>query len=138
MFEHCLYFNTTSLARRLEREWSAAVKPFNLTPSQAFMLRVILGKQATTATRLAAKLNIAKATCSRTADGLIALGFVKRIQTGQDARSHELLPTAKARSIHAEIDRASGETTKKIKKIIGSREFETTVARLKDISASLG
>ena len=46
MFDHCFYFNTTALARILEREWTRAFKPFGLTPSQAFMLRVVLEKPA--------------------------------------------------------------------------------------------
>jgi len=42
MFDHCLYFNTSALARRLEREWTVAFKPFDLTPPQAFTLRAVL------------------------------------------------------------------------------------------------
>ena len=42
MFDHCLYFNTTALARLLEKEWSAAFASFELTPPQAFMLRLVL------------------------------------------------------------------------------------------------
>src|SRR5437016_3065805 len=38
MFDHCLYFNTTSLARVVEREWTKAFKPFGVTPSQGFLL----------------------------------------------------------------------------------------------------
>jgi hypothetical protein len=44
MFDHCIYFNTTALARALEREWTAAYKPFGLTPPQGFMLRAVLAK----------------------------------------------------------------------------------------------
>jgi DNA-binding MarR family transcriptional regulator len=137
MFEHCLYFNTTSLARQLEREWSRAFKSFGLTPSQAFMLRVILDKQSITGTDLATELNITKATCSRTSDGLIKLGFVKWVPADKDGRSYELLPTAKAKSIRDELTQASGEVTKKIKKIIGGEEFETTVMRLRRINSSI-
>ena len=39
MFDHCLYFNTTALARLLEKEWTAAFAGFDLTPPQAFLLR---------------------------------------------------------------------------------------------------
>src|SRR5882724_3934319 len=42
VFDHCLYFNTTALARLLEREWTAAFAAFELTPPQAFMLRLVL------------------------------------------------------------------------------------------------
>jgi DNA-binding MarR family transcriptional regulator len=137
MFEHCLYFNTTSLARQLERKWTRAFKPFGLTPSQAFMLRVILEKQSITGTDLALELNISKATCSRTSDGLIAIGFINKVQAEFDARSYELHPTAKARAIRDGINAASGEVTKQIKKLIGQDEFESTVKNLRDISSSI-
>jgi len=45
MFDHCLYFNTSALARRLEREWSEAFEDFGLTPPQAFMLRAVIERQ---------------------------------------------------------------------------------------------
>lgn len=137
MFEHCLYFNTTSLARHLEREWTRAFKPFGLTPSQAFMLRVILEKQSITGTDLSLELNISKATCSRTVDGLVELGFVSKVQAGEDGRSHELHPTSAALGIRNGINQASGEVTKRIKKIIGSKEFETTVKNLRGICSSI-
>ena len=137
MFEHCLYFNTTSLARDLEREWSRAFKPFGLTPPQAFMLRFILDKQAITTTDLSAGLNIAKATCSRTVDGLIGLGLIKRAPAPKDARSHELQPTTKAQDMREGINQASAEVTRRIKKIIGSEEFETTVKTLRSISTAI-
>jgi DNA-binding MarR family transcriptional regulator len=66
MFEQCLYFNTTSLARKLEREWTQAFKSFNLTPPQAFMLRVVLQKQAALQGELASEMNITRSTATRT------------------------------------------------------------------------
>jgi DNA-binding MarR family transcriptional regulator len=137
MFEQCLYFNTTSLARQLEREWSGAFKPFGLTPSQAFMLRVILENEAITGTDLAATLNISKATCSRTADGLVALGFVTKIQANNDGRSYELHPSLEAKSIKDALSKSSAEVGKKIKRAAGVEAFEKTVKHLRNISTNL-
>ncbi|WP_019937613.1 MarR family winged helix-turn-helix transcriptional regulator [Bordetella sp. FB-8] len=137
MFEHCIYFNATSLARQLEREWARAFKPFGLTPPQAFMLRAILDKGSITSTDLAAELNITKATCSRTLDGLIELGCATRVQAGADGRSHALHPTAKSRGMQGDLNQASAETTRKIKRIIGSDTFEATVKSLRRIRSSI-
>ncbi len=137
MFEQCLYFNTTSLARQLEREWTRTFKPYGLTPSQAFMLRVIFDKGSITSTDLSLELNISKTTCSRTVEGLVELGFVSKIQDDKDGRSHGLHPTSKANKIRVEINQASGEVTKKIKRIIGTEEFETAVKSLRGISSSI-
>jgi DNA-binding MarR family transcriptional regulator len=137
MFDQCLYFNTTSLARQLEREWTLAFKPYGLTPSQAFMLRVILAKAPIAYTSLAAELNITKATCSRTVEGLCKLNMVQRVQADADARSFELVPTTAARSIHEQLDQSSASVTRKIKKIIGDQQFNSVVSTLRSISTSI-
>jgi DNA-binding MarR family transcriptional regulator len=138
MFEHCLYFNTATLARLLEREWTKAFKPFGLTPAQAFMLRVVLEKPPISLTALAAELNIAKATCSRTADGLEGMGLIQRHQADKDGRGQDIVPTAKAKAIKERLNQAAGEVTKRIKRGIGVEVFEETVARLRAIGQSIG
>jgi len=72
MFERCLYFNTTALARVVEREWAAAFKPFGLTPPQGFLLRLVLGRPGLSQYQLATELTIARPTATRLLDNYIA------------------------------------------------------------------
>ena len=137
MFEQCLYFNTTSLARKLEREWTLAFKPFGLTPSQAFMLRVILEKPQSYQNALAKEMNITKPTASRGLDGLEKLGLIKRLPSAADAREIEIHPTKKAKALKDGINAASGEVTKKFKKLLGTNEFLDVVGKLRGISEVL-
>jgi DNA-binding MarR family transcriptional regulator len=137
MFEQCLYFNTTSLARKLEREWTIAFKPFGLTPSQAFMLRVILEKPQSYQNALAKEMNITKPTASRGLDGLEKLGLIERRPSSEDARETEVHPTKKAKAIKDDLNTASGEVTKKFKKLLGTDEFLDVVGKLRGISAIL-
>lgn len=137
MFEQCLYFNTTSLARKLEREWTVAFKPFELTPPQAFMLRVILHKPASLQSELAKEMNISRSTATRTLDGLQKLDYIKRSASDKDGRESEIHPTAKALKIKEDINRASGEVTKKLKKILGSELFERAVGDVKAVSEAM-
>jgi len=137
MFEQCLYFNTTSLARKLEREWTIAFKPFGLTPSQAFMLRVILEKPQSYQNALAKEMNITKPTASRGLDGLEKLGLIERRPSPDDAREIEVHPTKKAKAMKDGLNAASGEVTKKFKKLLGSDEFLDVVGKLSGISAIL-
>jgi len=137
MFEQCLYFNTTSLARKLEREWTLAFKPFGLTPSQAFMLRVILEKPQSYQNALAKEMNITKPTASRGLDGLEKLGLVERFPSEADAREMEVHPTKKAKVLKNEINNASAEVTKKFKRLLGTNEFLDVVGKLKGISEVL-
>ena len=137
MFEQCLYFNTTSLARKLEREWTLAFKPFGLTPSQAFMLRVILEKPQSYQNALAKEMNITKPTASRGLDGLEKLGLIERRPSPDDAREIEVHPTRKANAMKDDLNAASGEVTKKFKKLLGIDEFLDVVGKLRGISEIL-
>ena len=137
MFEQCLYFNTTSLARQLEREWTTALKPFGLTPSQAFMLRVVLDKAPLLQSELATEMNISRPTATRGLDGLERFGLVKRIASERDGREQEIHPTKKASDMKDAINAASGAVTKRLKKALGSDHFEEVVGQLRGISSAL-
>lgn len=137
MFDHCLYFNTTSLARKLEREWTVAFKSFGLTPSQAFMLRVILTKPGSHQVDLAKEMNITKPTASRSLDGLARLGLIERRGSSQDSRGVQIFPTKQAMQIFDDLNAASGEVTRKLKSLLGAGEFEEVVNRLRAIGHAI-
>ena len=137
MFDHCLYFNTTALARALEREWTRAFRPFGLTPSQAFMLRMVLDQPGLLQGQLAGALAIARPTTTRTLDGLQKLQLVERRSTATDGREYAIHPTAAAEAIGAALNGASGAVTRRLKKSLGQATFEDTVAQVRQIRATL-
>jgi DNA-binding MarR family transcriptional regulator len=138
MFDGCLYFNTTALARLLEREWTAAFKPFGLTPSQAFMLRVVLEKPGLLQSELAAELAISRSTATRTLDGLQKMKLIQRKTTESDGRESAIAPTAAAVAMREKLNAASGEVTRRLKKDLGVSHFEETVAKVKGVRSALG
>ena len=137
MFNHCLYFNTSALARSLEREWTRAFQPFGLTPSQAFMLRATLATPGLLQGELAQGLAISRPTATRTLDGLQKLGLVERRGTPSDGREHAIFPTAAALEIGPGLNAASAAVTKRLKKTLGAGHFDETVATMKQIRAAL-
>jgi DNA-binding MarR family transcriptional regulator len=137
MFDHCLYFNTTALARVLEREWTRAFKPFGLTPPQAFMLRVILEKPGLLQNALASELTISRPTATRTLDGLQNLGLIERRSTASDGREYAIFPTAAAQDLHEPLNAASAAVTQRLKKELGASQFRETVEKVRSTRASL-
>src|SRR4051812_41072873 len=137
MFDHCLYFNTTALARLLEREWTKAFKPFGLTPSQAFLLRVVLEKPGRLQSELAAEMAISRSTATRTLDGLQQLNLVKRVATERDGRESAIHPTAQSIAMKEKINAASGEVTRRLKKELGVAGFDETVASVRGVRSRL-
>lgn len=137
MFDHCLYFNTAALARVLEREWATAFKPFGLTPPQAFMLRVILGKPGLLQNALASEMTISRPTATRTLDGLQNMGLIERRSTETDGREYAIVPTAAAQALHEQLNAASAAVTQRLKKELGASQFRDTVENVRTTRINL-
>ena len=137
MFDHCLYFNTTALARVVEREWTQAFKPFGLTPPQAFMLRLILASPGLSQHQIASELTISRPTATRLLDGLQALGLVERRDAEHDARHWSIHPTSEARRSHEALNAASGAVTRRIQQQIGKETFLDTVGKVRTVCSAL-
>ena len=137
MFDHCLYFNTTALARRLEREWTEAFAMFELSPPQAFMLRVILAKPGLLQRELADELSIARPTATRALDFLQTKGLIERRGRDGDGREVCIQPTKDAIAIHAALNKASGTVTSKLKRLLGDAEFVETVSKIRGVRSAL-
>ena len=137
MFDHCLYFNTTALARQLERVWTEAFKPYDLTPSQAFTLRAVLARPGMLHSELADALKIARATATRAIDGLVSRGLLERRRAKQDGRESEIHPTAAAEAIRRDLDAASGQVTARLQKELGEGVFAAFVQQARSIGSHL-
>jgi DNA-binding MarR family transcriptional regulator len=138
MFDHCIYFNTSALARQLERIWTKAFKPFDLTPPQAFMLRAVLDRPAMLQSELADAMKIARPTATRALDGLEAKGLIERRATKRDRRECEVHATASATELKDSLNAASGAVTTKLKAILGSDVFASVVEQVKSAGTKVG
>ena len=137
MFDHCIYFNTAALARQLDRIWTVAFKPFDLTPPQAFMLRAVLDRPAMLQSELADAMKISRPTATRALDGLAAKGLVDRRATKRDGRECEIHPTAEAAKIKVGLNEASGAVTARLKGLLGPEFFAGFVEQAKSTSVKV-
>jgi DNA-binding MarR family transcriptional regulator len=137
VFDHCLYFNTTALARRLDKEWTDAFAEYGLTPAQAFMLRAVLARPGMVQSELAQAMSIARPTATRALDGLEKLGLVQRQATERDGREVAVLPTDRGVRIKAALNETSGAVTKRLKRLLGDDGFADTVSKIKGVRSAL-
>jgi DNA-binding MarR family transcriptional regulator len=137
MFDQCLYFNTTALARTLEREWSKALKPFGLTPSQAFMLRAVVERPGLLQSNLADALAISRPTATRTLDGLQKLGLVERWSTERDGRESAIHPAGDAHALMKRIGAVNSDITRKMRRKLGPAHFDETVTKVRRVRTRL-
>ena len=137
MFDHCLYFNTTALARQLESEWAKAFDPFDLTPPQAFMLRAVLDNPGLKQYEIASAMTISRPTATRALNGLKEKGLIERRSSGHDGREQCIFPTAPAIAMHASLNDASVQVSKRLKKLLGTDVFADTVTRISGVRSAL-
>jgi DNA-binding MarR family transcriptional regulator len=137
MFDRCIYFNTTALARQLDRVWTAAFAPFDLTPPQGFMLRAVLARPGLLQSELADELKIARATATRGLDGLEAKGLIVRTKSTGDKRESLITPTAEALAIKDALNAASATVTQRLSGLFGEEVFAGFVDQAKAIAAKL-
>jgi DNA-binding MarR family transcriptional regulator len=137
MFEHCLYFNTTALARVVERQWSKAFKPLGVTPSQGFLLRLVLARPGLSQHEIALALTISRPTATRLIDGLQELGLIERRNAQHDARHSEIYPTSRGLGLEEALNEASGAVTRRIREQVGSASFAETVGKVRAVCSAL-
>ena len=137
MFDSCLYFNTTALARLLEREWAEAFAHHGLTPPQAFMLRLVLERPGLLQRELADELTISRPTATRALDGLAAKGLIERRASESDGREWAIHARPKAVAIKNDLNASSAAVTARLKKLLGAGTFQDTVGQLRGIRAAL-
>lgn len=137
MFDHCLYFNSSALARLTEREWTTAYAPFGLTPAQGFVLRVVLASPGSLSSEVASLLGIARPTATRLIDNLCDKELVERHQGEADAREWGVYPTPAGKALDKPITEASAQIARTLRSKIGRELFESTVSGMHDVRKAL-
>jgi DNA-binding MarR family transcriptional regulator len=133
MFDQCLYFNTTALARRLEQRWASAFKPFGLTPPQAFVLRAVLNRPGMPQRELAQTMAVSRPTATRALDGLAEKRFIERVPSTDDGREMLVYPTRRSLEIERALNEASGRITRQLKAALGEEVFDGTVNSVRNV-----
>lgn len=108
-----------------------------MTPSQAFLLRVVLEKNGALQSELAHEMNISRSTATRTLDQLEKLHYVQRQQSANDGRETVIAPTMRAINIWIALNEASGAVTKRMRRTLGDRAFKDVVATVKAASETI-
>jgi DNA-binding MarR family transcriptional regulator len=137
MFDHCLYFNSSALARLVEREWSAVYAPFGLTPAQGFVLRAVLASPGCLSSQVADILGIARPTATRLIDSLSEKQLVERRQGESDGREWGVYPTRAGKALSRPINDASAAIAKTLRAKLGPELFDSAVSSMHGVRKAL-
>ncbi len=137
MFDGCMYFNAMDLGRQIEKLWTQTYSVFGLTPAQAFMVRAALKRPGASPSELAALLAIARATATRSIDGLEKKGLLRREKAERDGRECEIHPTDEAIGLQRDLEAASTATTSRLKNALGEDFFQSFIDQMKVVKRQL-
>ena len=112
-------------ARRLRREFGAALLEADVTPAQARALRHVMESGSMRPSMLAERLHIAARSATEVVDALEARGLVERGPDPDDRRATLVRPTEAARAELAEVDRVRREQSERFLAVLSERDRRT-------------
>lgn len=138
MFERCLYFNLNALTRAVNRIWDKAFAEFELSPSHAYLLRLVLATPGLSPKQLSSALKLEKSTVTRFLHALQDRGLILR-KAGQagDAREQGIYPTRKAQHMAARLEQRGEELFQRMVGTLGKRQLAALVTQLRHIEQSI-
>jgi len=132
MFERCLYFNLNALTRAVNRIWDDAFAEFDLSPSHAYLLRLVLSDPGLTPKQIGHELKLEKSTITRFLDALSKKGFLRRKKgLSGDAREQGIFATKKAEKIAEQLEESGNQLYQKMINTMGKKELATLVSELR-------
>jgi DNA-binding MarR family transcriptional regulator len=138
MFERCLYFNVNALARAVNRIWDEAFSEFELSPSHAYLLRLVLASPGLTPKQISQELKLEKSTVTRFLNVLEDKGLIRRRKgISSDAREQVIYPTGKSQKISADLEEKGDELYQKMVSSIGKNSMTSLVSKIRDIEKNI-
>ena len=119
MFDRCVYFNVNTLTRLINRDWEAAFRAVDISPSHGYLLKLVVSEPGISQRRIADTLSLSPSTVTRFVDALTERKLVKRKISGDDARDVLVHPTALAPKLVVQVDKLIEDLNQDIRKTFG-------------------
>ncbi|MFO7538210.1 MAG: MarR family transcriptional regulator [Chloroflexota bacterium] len=138
MFERCLYFNSNALVRKVNHIWKDAYNEVRLSPSHAYLLRLVLAQPGLSQIAIAEELNLDKSTITRFLNKLETEEYVKRtVAVNRSTREQNIYPTEKARQLHTQLEEIGDTLYTIMLAEIGDDDLRQLVNNLRDTATKL-
>ena len=137
MFERCLYFNSNTLARKLNHRWEQAFAAFDLAPSHAYLLRLVLAQPGMTQQAIAKELRLDKSTVARFVNKLEVKDLLRRSNSEEDSREKIIIPSPKAAAIHESLESTGDTLYRQMCDALGEDDLKALVRTMRKVSEKL-
>ena len=135
MFERCLYFNSNALVRKVNQTWKQAFKEVGLSPSHAYLLRLVIATPGLSQQMIADELNLEKSTVTRFIDKMEGEGYLTReILSNRQTREHNIYPTDKALALSDKLEAIGDRLYADMLNAVGDDDLNQLVSALRQTS----
>ncbi|MBB6429316.1 MarR family winged helix-turn-helix transcriptional regulator [Algisphaera agarilytica] len=87
MFDRCVYFNLTTLTRKITRIWQDEFGRLGLSPSHGYLLKALSDTPGATQKDLSAAMELDASTITRFIDALSRQGLIEKSRAGKGAQT---------------------------------------------------
>lgn len=86
MFDRCVYFNLTTLTRKVTKLWQTEFGRLDLSPSHGYLLKAMSDEPDASQKDLSAAMELDASTVTRFIDALAQRGLIEKLSVGKGAR----------------------------------------------------
>jgi len=137
VFERCIYFNTNALARKLNAIWDDAFSSFDLTPSQGYLLRLVLAHPGMTQQAISYELQLNKSTVTRFVSQLEKKGLLMRTASEGDMRENVIVPTEAALRVQQNLESLGDTLYQSMCDSLGKKKVKSFVESIRELNRKL-
>lgn len=129
-YAQCLYFASNALARKMEKLAIESWKPVGLSPSHAYLLRMVLEDPGVQPGTIAGHLQLTPSTVTRLIEKLEEKKLLIRTTEGKQTNVY---PTPKAKALQPEMQKCMADFYKK-NEMFENSEYAELIASIKKMA----
>ncbi|HIP79620.1 MAG TPA: MarR family transcriptional regulator [Kiloniellaceae bacterium] len=118
--EDCIGFLVGKAAQQVAKRSRERLAPFDVTPTQYAVLKVLWDEDGQSGAELGARLRMDSATITGVVDRLEAAGRLERRDDGSDRRIQRLFLTAQGQSLREPLDQAMAQLNSEARSLLGA------------------
>ena len=127
MFDECLYFNLSSLTRRITDKWKEEFSQLGLSPSHGYLLFAMVESPDEQQKDYGDYLDLEASTINRLIDALIGKGLIEKLGSG---RGSTVFVTAEGKVVYRRVKKTMKELRQNMNDALGSSRFKGLVREL--------
>ncbi|MEM7035063.1 MAG: MarR family transcriptional regulator [Chloroflexota bacterium] len=126
------------MTRKVNNKWKKQFSEVGLSPSHAYLIRLVLANPGLSQQAIADELNLEKSTITRFVDKMEQEGYINRtISASRNTREQNIYPTEKAIQIQDQLEAISNTLYATVLDLVGESELQALVQELRRVGTEI-